>query len=342
MQRVVIYAPYGKDADTLAQIVAGEDIEVVKVTDCSGLDEQLGPSCAALVVTEEALGPHQEQVFLRHLQAQPIWAALPILALVADASRLPPALRGLGMRAYRSELVVLQRPTHPETLRSTVQTLIMSRQRQYQVADHLETLKRKEKHLEFLLAELDHRVKNLLGKILSLLSLTRRETIDAEGFSAKFEARTRALVTAHDMLNGKNNLPATIGSLLENALAPFLPSVKSNVQTEGPELSLLPHGGLALAMAFNELATNSVKYGALSADDGIVSVRWALEGETPHLVVDWIEERGPAPKDSTRTGFGTKLLTVIVALELDGEADLVFRPEGIHWQLRAPYAGAER
>lgn len=335
--RVLIHAPFGKDAEVLAKLADDLGLASVEIADADGLGEHFDDDCSALVATQEALGPEAGQVLLRHLEAQPSWSALPILALLADASRRPPALRRLEQADGRAELVVLQRPARAETVKSTLAALIASRRRQHQVRDQLARLAEQEAHLQFLLAELDHRVKNLLAKILSILALTRREAEDLADFSASFEARVRALVEAHRMLNGNGSSPATMRALVENALAPYLNEAGSNIRLEGPQLRLWPRGGLALAMALYELATNAAKYGALSRETGVVSVRWQIDGGTQEFTFVWAETGGPEAQPPVRASFGTQLLETIAPGELGGSATLEFPSRGVRWTLRAPF-----
>ncbi|WP_299819811.1 sensor histidine kinase [uncultured Jannaschia sp.] len=334
--RVLIYAPLGRDADVLSEIARDVESDPVAVTASDALAARMAEGCDAVVLTEEALHRRTGETLLRHLEAQPSWSALPVLALVADAGRLPPGLRLPGGAAERVELVILQRPTRARTLRSTLVTLIGSRRRQRMVRDQIADQGAQERHLQFLLSELDHRVKNLLAKILGILNLTRREARDLDEFATAFEGRTRALAEAHQMLNGHTAHPGTLRSLVENVMAPYRDAEGSNLVIEGPEFALRPRAGLALAMALHELATNASKYGALSTGTGAVAIRWRLDDDA--LEFEWTERGGPPVAEPARTSFGTRLLRSYTSRELGGETELLFRPEGLFWKVRAPVA----
>ena len=333
---VLIYAPLGRDADILAGIAREAGANPVVVAGVDGLAAEISKDCVSLIVTEEALDRAMGEVLLRHLEGQPSWSALPILALVANAGRTPPGLRLPERALERTELIVLQRPTRTQTLRTALVTLIGSRMRQLKVRDQIEDLGHKERHQSFLLSELDHRVKNLLAKILSILSLTRREANDLETFVHAFEARTRALAEAHQLLNGHAEHPGTLRALVENVMAPYRTLAGSNLRIDGPELHLWSKAGLALAMALHELATNASKYGALSRDEGVVSIRWHLADGT--LTFEWEERGGPPVGTPTRNSFGTRLLRSYTSMEIGGAAELEFRAEGLRWVLKAPVA----
>lgn len=332
--RVLIFAPLGRDSDVLAEIATEISAEPVPVGDADALGTQMAAGCHVLIVTEEALHKKTGDVLLRHLEAEPPWSALPVLALVANAGRPPPGLRLPDHARERVELVILQRPTRAGTLRSSLTTLIGSRRRQHMVRDQIEDLGRQERHLQFLLSELDHRVKNLLAKILSILSLTRREARDLDDFTTAFEGRTRALAEAHQMLNGHALHPGTLRGLVGNVMAPYRNAGGTNLEIDGPELPLWSRAGLALAMALHELATNASKYGALSREDGVVAIRWRREDNA--LVFEWTERGGPPVGPPTRSSFGTRLLRSYTSKELGGEATLDFEPEGLRWRFRAP------
>ncbi len=203
--RVLIYAPAGRDAEVLAEIVHEIGVDSAVARDPAVFAEQLSRDCATVILTEEALDYRTDNVLRTYVEKQPPWSALPILALLENATRMPPGLAFAKTLSERFELVVLQRPTQTRTLKSTLLTLIGSRARQYQVRDQLEDLAQKESHLRFLLSELDHRAKNLPAKVLGILNLARKDASNLDSFSATFAERIRALAQAHDFLNERSN-----------------------------------------------------------------------------------------------------------------------------------------
>ncbi len=117
-------------------------------------------------------------------------------------------------------------------------------------------------------------------------------------------------------------------------MAPYRNETDSNIRIEGPEIDLWEQAGLALAMALHELATNASKYGALSNENGIVTIHWHLDREA--LVLNWEERNGPPMITPTRSSFGTRLVKSLTPMEVGGEATLAFQKEGLRWTLRAP------
>ncbi|MDT0684441.1 sensor histidine kinase [Roseicyclus sp. F158] len=336
-RRIVIHAPFGRDASVLHELVEAAGLIPVPADEPEALRRILDGECGVLLVTQEGLGPKTGAMLADVLADQPIWSALPVLALLSDVSRPPPALAALEAGAAGGEVIVLERPCRAVTIRSALRSQSLSRERQHKVRDQLAELAESRTHLRFLLSELDHRSKNLLSKVLSIFSLTRREATDLDNFATAFESRVRALATAHDLLGGGNAAPASITALVERALAAYLGENGQRIQYEGPDLTLWSKGAMTLAMAFYELATNAAKYGALSQPEGRVSLTWRLEGDPAEFFIEWRESGGPRVAEPTRSSFGTDLLRTIAPAELSGDAEMIYAPEGLIWRLRAPY-----
>ena len=113
------------------------------------------------------------------------------------------------------------------------------------------------------------------------------------------------------------------------------------LEISGEAVRLGPAPALQLALTLHELATNAVKYGALSNDTGKVSLSWAVmeTGDRSTFAFDWVERGGPTVAPPTRQGFGSRLIQRATAAAFNGEAVLEHLPKGVHWRLRAPYAG---
>jgi two-component sensor histidine kinase len=125
-------------------------------------------------------------------------------------------------------------------------------------------------------------------------------------------------------------------------MAPFRPERRERVRTEGPPVRVPPRMALAIAMALQELATNAVKYGALSNDAGGVRIQWSLvDGKPPRLRLVWSEAGGPTVEVPTRRGFGTRLIERSLAHDLGGRADIRFEPTGLVCAVDAPLEPAE-
>ena len=183
--------------------------------------------------------------------------------------------------------------------------------------------------------ELNHRVKNTLANVLSILSLTRRRTRDLDEFADSLEGRIRALSATHDLLTVTDWGTTPIRSVIEAELQHFRLAIDDAILLEGPPLELAPNDALSFGLAVHELATNAAKYGALSVAEGRVTIRWKMVGE--HLAeVEWRESGGPPVAGERRRGFGTELIEKIVAHELRQPVALDFRPGGVVCVMRVP------
>lgn len=183
--------------------------------------------------------------------------------------------------------------------------------------------------------ELNHRVKNTLANVLSIVSLTRRRTTDINDFVAGLTGRIRALSATHDLLTQSEWGTTPIRDVIGAELAPYAQDADPVVRISGPHVELAPNDALSLGLAIHELATNASKYGALSVPDGRVAVDWVPLGE--RLVrVNWTERGGPPVAVARRRGFGTELIEKIVAHELRNPVDLRFTPDGVCCSLTVP------
>ena len=159
--------------------------------------------------------------------------------------------------------------------------------------------KRFERQQQILVGELNHRVKNTLAIVQSLAHQTFDKDLRTSGAVASFEGRLQALAAAHNLLTRRNWESASMLEVVNEALAPFC--TNGRCSAEGPTLMLPPSTAVALALATHELATNAAKYGALSNDEGRVSVRWTV-GDGG-LTFVWSEEGGPPVAAVSRAGF---------------------------------------
>ena len=183
--------------------------------------------------------------------------------------------------------------------------------------------------------ELNHRVKNTLANVLSILALTRRRATSLEEFAASLDGRIRALSATHDLLTQSDWGTTPIRSVIEAELLPYAHASDHRIELQGPHIELAPNDALSLGLATHELATNAAKYGSLSRPGGKVAVHWKLISEA--LVrVEWQESGGPPVPARRGRGFGTDLIERIVAHELKHEVQLDFLPEGVRCVLTIP------
>jgi len=186
--------------------------------------------------------------------------------------------------------------------------------------------KRAEEQQTMLVAELNHRVKNILAIVQSVAAQTLRNAGSLDTFNERFAGRLRALALAHDILTKTRWGGVELTQLLTEIAAPY----RERVELQGPPLLLPSQAVVPLSMVLHELMTNAAKYGALSAA-GKVLLGWErVEGEAGAMVrMLWQESGGPTVAPRKKTGFGTMLIERVVSYDLDGRATLDFAPEGL-------------
>lgn len=182
-----------------------------------------------------------------------------------------------------------------------------------------------------LVAELDHRVKNVLASVQSLAAQSARKTTSVEGFLKTFTGRLDAMASAHTLLTATRWKGAEIVNIAAAELGGLAPG---QARWSGPEIVLNPRATNSLTLALHELATNALKFGALSTEAGRVEVVWRPRPEGG-FVLDWIERGGPNVSAPTRRGFGSTLLERVTGRELGGEVRADFRKDGVRVTITA-------
>lgn len=182
--------------------------------------------------------------------------------------------------------------------------------------------------------ELNHRVKNTLANVLSIVSLTRRRATSLDEFAEGVDGRIRALSATHDLLTQSDWGTTPIRAVVEAELAPYARN-EDSIELAGPTVELAPNDALSLGLAIHELATNATKYGSLSSPTGKVRITWALDRDDL-ACVRWVESGGPPVPTQRARGFGTDLIEKIVAHELRHPVDLRFEESGVSCTLCVP------
>jgi PAS domain S-box-containing protein len=201
-----------------------------------------------------------------------------------------------------------------------------------------------EEHQRLLLDELNHRVKNTLATVQSI-ALQTRTPADAKRRDDPFFRRLLALSQAHDLLTEASWQSASLAEVIRRTLDPHLAvGDDGRMRLSGPSVQLPPNAAVTLHMGFHELATNAMKYGALSSAGGRIDVTWTLDSaaEPPTLEIEWRECGGPAVATPTRRGFGSRMIERGIAHEFGGECQLTFDPEGLACHMRLPLTGKDR
>lgn len=191
-----------------------------------------------------------------------------------------------------------------------------------------------------LIDELNHRVKNTLATVQSVVVQAVRNSADPQIVREAIETRISALSRSHDLLGREKWEGAGLRDLVGEALAPFSVSEgrAERFTIKGENIRLSPKAALALGIAFNELATNAVKYGAFSNDEGMISIEWTLNAEPDGrwLCLHWREKDGPPVTPPTRKGFGSRVLEQGLAHELNGKVGLDYAPDGMICTIHVP------
>lgn len=183
--------------------------------------------------------------------------------------------------------------------------------------------------------ELNHRVKNTLSNVLSIVALTRRRAVSVDEFAEGLDGRIRALSATHDLLTQSDWGRTPLHAVIETELAPYAREEGPAIDIAGPDIELAPKDALSLGLATHELATNASKYGALSQPGGRLEVSWS-EAEDGRVRIEWAEQGGPPVPQERKRGFGTDLIERVVAHELQCPVDLRFDPEGVRCTLVVP------
>jgi PAS domain S-box-containing protein len=194
--------------------------------------------------------------------------------------------------------------------------------------------KEREQHFEFMLHELSHRSKNLLAVVVAMTRQTVRSAKSPEEFEKAMLGRVHALASAHDLLLKEDWRGAAISELITGQLQAFRDTDRQRIQLEGPDILLHSTAAQDLSISIYELATNALKYGALSSPDGRVEISWHIEGSGAGgrtLQICWTERGGPIVESQKRRGFGTAVLGRGGDQRGGGGSTLDFRPEGIRW-----------
>lgn len=230
---------------------------------------------------------------------------------------------------FPSEAMVSRRTVNGKTILTVVHRDITERK-------GLEELR------EAVVRELDHRMRNVLTVVNSLVSLSAASARNVDEFKESLTGRLTALAATQSVLLGKQH-GTSLSDLFLAELTQYQTSDGANVTVKGPPMSVGVRAAQILALAVHELATNSAKYGSLSNAGGCVTVTFGLEGEgdNSRLLITWREAGGPPVKPPNRQGFGTNLIEQVVARALKAEVTIEYRLEGIICRMTLPRATVE-
>jgi len=193
---------------------------------------------------------------------------------------------------------------------------------------------------ELLIAELNHRVRNILTLIRGLVGHSKAGVSTLDDFAKVLNDRIHALSRAHDQITRGNWGAAPLEKLFRTEVAAYLGAKANRFEIIGPPVQVAPQAFATLALVVHELVTNSAKYGALKDSHGRVKVSWVID-ETGRLVIDWMERGGPAVQAPTRRGFGSTVIERSIPYDLQGEASISYELAGVVARFVIPAAFVE-
>lgn len=217
-----------------------------------------------------------------------------------------------------------------ESLRTTLLEVILR-----MTDDVSRERKRAREQQDLLIAELNHRVRNILNLIRSLVSQSGKDAPDIGSFTANIDGRIKALATAHDNITRKNWSAAPLADLFASEIEAYLTGKQDRLNIVGDDAMIKPEAYTVLALVVHELVTNSAKYGSLCDSRGTIDIGVA-RADNGDLLISWRERGGPPVQPPTRRGFGTTIITRIIPHDLRGEADLSFKLSGLEAQFLIP------
>ena len=196
-----------------------------------------------------------------------------------------------------------------------------------------------EERINFLMREITRRSKNLLAVVQAIAGQTGGTAHTFDEVRTRFADRLQGLAASHDLLVLQDWQGASLADLVRDQLAPFAETGSTRLSVSGPDIALRPEAAEAIGLALHELATNAVKYGALSTPVGQVRVAWELDSpgtEPRQLRLSWMENGGPIVTPPSRKGFGHVVFEQLVTRSLDGSVTMDFAPAGVNWTLSVP------
>jgi len=293
-------------------------------------------SVAGMLVVPISRTPRDYLIFFRQEIARSvIWAGDPSKLVVngPDGPRLTPRK---SFEAWRELKRGQSAPWSEAELRASevLRVSLLEAMLQYAGVTERENQAATQRH-EFLVAELNHRVRNILGLIRSLVAQSRNSAADVDTFATILGDRVHALARAHDQITAKNWGPGSLAALIGTEAGAFLGEGAARIHASGPSISLLPQAFSTMALVIHELMTNAVKHGALVDASGEVTIAWRHDAEG-HVNLDWIESGGPRVVEPTRQGFGSTIIKRSIPHELGGRVMLDYAGSGLHAQFVLP------
>jgi len=279
--------------------------------------------------------PRDMLIFLRREEAQSVvWAGNPEkpVELGVNGSRLTPRKSFAAWTELRSGYCAPWNPTDLSMAGQIKNILLEVIVRN--IDDHSRLTKDAQQQQDMLIHELNHRVRNILGLINSIVGQTATSVETVAEFKTILAGRIQALALAQNMLTERNWSYAPFTSILETEFDAFVDD-RSRVLTIGPDIMLSPKAYTTLTLVIHELVTNATKYGALSTSRGTIEVVWRIS-ENNSLVIDWSEGGVTIESAPTRRGFGSLIIDRALPFDLNGSSKIEYKRSGLVAQLSIP------
>ncbi|MBB3997059.1 sensor histidine kinase [Aureimonas pseudogalii] len=330
LDHVLVLAPYRSDAAYLAKMLDEHEIGVDVASGIAELADRLSAAPGVLLLTHEALTRAVMEAVAAHLQGQQAWSEMPIVVLLDRGSPDARIKAELSAAWPRARQLFYKRPVTAVELVSGVQSALLARLRQRDVRDHIS------REIE-LRRELNHRVKNILASVASIFEVTRRGATTLDGFAADFRGRLGALDKVHSAVFRAEGEVVALSEIAELTFEPYRQAGLERIAVRGPAILLTREAGTTLALCLHELATNAIKYGALSRPEGRVAFEWSLVGDDrAELAMRWTESGGPPVEEPVRVGYGTRYLRSALKAMLGRSPTLVFDRAGLICEASGP------
>lgn len=194
-----------------------------------------------------------------------------------------------------------------------------------------------QKRQTLLLAELDHRAKNMLAVVMGMADQTARRADSLASFQNTFSARLSSLARGYSLITASRWRTTSLEAIVRAIVQPYVADGQARVETSGETVVLPPKAALAMSMILHELVSNATKYGALSTPSGRISIRWEFAADEPAAIkLEWRETGMSGLPRPVRRGFGSKLIEASVRRELNGEVNSEFDADGVRYSFKFP------
>ncbi|UVC12356.1 sensor histidine kinase (plasmid) [Rhizobium sp. TH2] len=327
---VLILAPFRKDADYIMALLGEQKVEVKAGRTDDDVTHLLSLSPGVIIIAHEALNPSVLASIGEHLASQPDWSEVPILILLERAAPISRIRSRLERSWPGARLLFHIRPIARLELMNSIQSNLLVRLRQRQVRNAIE----RERELRL---ELNHRIKNILASVSSIFRMTRRGATTVDELAGDFTGRLQALSSVHTAVFEANGEDVSLSSMVELTVSPYNSKGLNRIRARGPNISISRDAATTIALCLHELITNAIKYGALSQDDGVVDIVWAVSEENePVVSLQWTEAGGPDVVEPTRQGYGTRYIRSALASVFGSVPEIAFAPSGFRCSVAGP------